>query len=120
MHDKDEVNGKGTRGHSPMANSGCILGGSAAANADTAALGDSVTEGARRVRIQFNVSGSKTIDIIKTGGARLIDLIYYNVLPDPSWNDATKNEFARNKAKALTMIEDGVSAAVKAATTLNS
>lgn len=81
---------------------------------------DSPTEGERRVRTTFNASGANEITNIKQSFAQLIDSIHYSILPNPHWNDATSNEFARNKAVCISAIEKAAMYAVKAATTENS
>jgi len=75
------------------------------------------TLGENRVRIDFNVAGSGTVDQIKKKAAELIDLV--NAVPMPVFkvNDVVSpGEFHRLRSMALTEIEAGAMWAVKAAT----
>ena len=71
--------------------------------------------GELRVGVNFNPSKLPNVDAIKRVAADLIDLI--DRLPMPEGVDApVAAEFGRNKALAMTAVEEGAMWAVKAAT----
>lgn len=67
-----------------------------------------LTKGENRVRVNFNVGGSKDIDKIKTKTAELINLI--DSLPNKD------GEMERLKSLAMTAYEEAAMWAVKAVT----
>jgi hypothetical protein len=72
------------------------------------------TLGERRVRIDFNVLGSETVDQIKRKTAELIDLVNSVDVPTKTTQDA--GELNRLKALAMTDLELAGMLGVKAAT----
>jgi hypothetical protein len=72
------------------------------------------TIGERRVKIDFNTTGSTIVDNIKRRSAELIDLIE-SVRDIREFEDIDAiTEYIRLRERAMTYIEDGCSIAVKA------
>ena len=73
-------------------------------------MSETKTLGEARVRTDFNVSGSTTVDEIKQKSAELINLV--DNLPSPP----NPSEAGRLKSLAMTAYEEAAMWAVKAAT----
>ena len=73
------------------------------------------TLGERRVRVDFNVSGSTIVDDLKQLGAIFINSV--DEIPTPKGVEGAKlGEFLRLKSLAMTAVEEAAMWAVKAAT----
>jgi hypothetical protein len=71
--------------------------------------------GEKRVRVKFNPSADKDVDVIKNRCADLINQV--NLLPPAQdCNQVDLQEFGRLKSMAMTKIEEAAMLAVKAAT----
>lgn len=75
-----------------------------------------MTLGQLRVGVSFNPSKMPEVDEIKRRAAELIDAIDALTIPFEDMDPAVVAEFGRDKALAMTAIEDGCMWAVKAAT----
>ena len=72
--------------------------------------------GEKRVRTDFNVSGSSVVDEFKSKSAALVNLVQNGIdMPDGTPPEA-QGEFVRLKSLAMTAYEEAAMWAVKAAT----